>query len=160
MTKRRDQFVLVAAPNKAFEAEAFLKDWLRELDGHPGYLGGAVLKESAGELLEDTYILAIEFESTEAAKALWPKIEGKPTPIEPDTPGVQSVDQGGTVFEWILARGDDHHDEVGRAATKEKLEFNRGRGLFARLIHAHGEVLDEYVATGAGPTADAIAVTG
>lgn len=150
--KRRDQFVMVAAPNKGAEAEAFLKSWIRELDGHPGYLGGAVLRESAGELPADTYVLSIEFESTAAAKALWPKIEGKHTPIEPDTPGVQPIDQGGTVFEWIVARGDDHTDEAGRAATKEKLEFNRGGGLFARLIHAHCEILDEYAADGASVT--------
>lgn len=54
MAARRDQFVLVAAPRRAAESEAFLRGWLRELDGHPGYLGGAVLRESAGEVFPDT----------------------------------------------------------------------------------------------------------
>src|SRR5687767_7227888 len=100
MAARRDQFVLVAAPGKTGEAEAFLKEWLRDLDGHPGYLGGSVLKESAGEVFADTFILALDFESTEAARALWPKIEGVRTPIEPDTAGVQPIDQGGILFDW------------------------------------------------------------
>ena len=36
MAPRRDQFVLVAAPGRAAEAQEFLGRWLRELDGHPG----------------------------------------------------------------------------------------------------------------------------
>lgn len=148
MTQRRDQFVLVAAPGRSDEALTFLKDWMRSLDGHPGYLGGAVLKESAGEVFDDTYVLTIEFESTEAAKALWPKIEGKLTPIEP-VGGAQTNDQGGLLFDWIASRGDDHQDPVGKAAAAAKLDFDRGGGLFARLIHLHGEILDRYVVTAA-----------
>lgn len=151
MTQRRDQFVLVAAPGKADEALSFLKDWIRAIDGHPGYLGGAVLKESAGEVFDDTFVLTIEFDSTAAAKALWPKIEGRLTPIEP-VGGTQTNDQGGLLFDWIAARGEDHQDPVGKAAAASKLVFDRGGGLFARLIHLHGEILDSY--TSAGPASD------
>jgi hypothetical protein len=148
MAPRRDQFVLVAAPGRAAEAQEFLGRWLRELDGHPGYLGGAILRESAGEVFDDTYVLTLEFESTAAAKALWPKIEGVLTPIEPVTPGVQPLDQGGLLFDWIAARGDDHQDPAGKAAAAAKLEYNRGGGLFARIIHLHCEVVDRYEASG------------
>lgn len=147
MTQRRDQFVLVAAPGRADKALAFLKDWIRSLDGHPGYLGGAVLKESAGEVFDDTFVLTIEFDSTESARALWPKIEGVLTPIEPDG-GAQTNDQGGILFDWIAARGDDHQDPVGKAAAATRLVFDRGGGLFARLIHLHGEILDQFTSTG------------
>ena len=93
-------------------------------------------------------MLALEFESTEAAKALWPKIEGARTPIEPDTPGVQPIDQGGILFDWIAARGDDHKDPEGKARAASQLEFNRGGGLFARILHIHSEIIDQYHATG------------
>jgi antibiotic biosynthesis monooxygenase (ABM) superfamily enzyme len=150
MTQRRDQFVLVAAPGKAAEALSFLTDWIRAIDGHPGYLGGAVLKESAGEVFDDTFVLTLEFDSTVAAKALWPKIEGKLTPIEP-VGGVQTNDQGGLLFDWIAARGDDHQDPVGKAAAAAKLDFDRGGGLFARVIHLHCEIVDRYTSTGSAP---------
>jgi len=153
MAQRRDQFILVAAPGRSAEAETFLTRWLREIDGHPGYLGGAVLRESAGEVFDDTYVLTIEFESTEAAKALWPKIEGVLTPIEPVTPGVQPIDQGGLLFGWIEARGDDHQDPAGKAAAAAGLEFNRGGGLFARIIHLHCEIVDLYRSTSGQPVA-------
>ena len=80
-----------------------------------------------------------------------PKIEGKLTPIEP-VGGTQTNDQGGLLFDWIAARGEDHQDPVGKAAAASKLVFDRGGGLFARLIHLHGEILDSY--TSAGPASD------
>lgn len=84
--KRRDIFILVPAPGRAAEAAAASK-WLRDMDGHPGYPGGAVLHESAGETLEDTMAIMIEFEDTPAAKAMWPKIENLVTPIASDEAG-------------------------------------------------------------------------
>jgi hypothetical protein len=144
MAPRRDHFVLVAAPGRADEAAEFMKGWLRELDGHPGYRGGAVLRESAGEVFPETFVLTLEFDSTPDAKALWPKIEGKRTPIEPDTPGVQPPDQGAVLFDWLASR--DHHaaDDGSREAAVAKLRFNRGGSLFARMIHLHCEFVDEY----------------
>ncbi|HXG39454.1 MAG TPA: hypothetical protein VNJ28_00795 [Candidatus Limnocylindrales bacterium] len=150
MAARRDQFVLVAAPGRAAESEAFLRGWLRDLDGHPGYLGGAVLRESAGEVFPDTYVLTLEFESTEAARALWPKIEGLHTPIEPDVPGVQPPDQGARLFEWLARRRNGPEGGAGDDPPGHGLAFNRGGGLFARLIHLHCEIVDEYRARRAG----------
>ena len=46
MTKRRDLFIFVADPDGAEGARKYLSDWLRQFDGHPGYLGGFVLKST------------------------------------------------------------------------------------------------------------------
>ena len=69
MTKRRDTFILVPSPGKGEEAQGVLTSWLRDIEGHEGYLGGAVLQESANELLPDTLVLTLDFESTDAIRA-------------------------------------------------------------------------------------------
>lgn len=138
MTKRRDLFIFVANPEKGQEAQACLSDWLRELEGHPGYLGGAVLKESAGELFDNTLVLALDFESTEAARALWPKIENTVNPLYPDDKSDKSPDQG-AVF----------HDGTAAAVAgggELPLKFTRGNGLLARMLHIHADAIDEYAA--------------
>ena len=152
--KRRDIFILVPAPGRAAEATAFASRWLRDMDGHPGYLGGAVLQESAGEMLEATMAVMLEFEDTAAAKAMWPKIEPLVTPISSDEPGRQPRDQGPVLYQFLVDRGDDHAEASElRASATRKLVFNRGNGLFARLLHMHSEIADEYRATGSGPMA-------
>ncbi|WP_415853565.1 hypothetical protein [Sinomonas sp. G460-2] len=136
MTKRRDLFIFVADPEKGAEARAYLSGWLRELDGHPGYLGGAVLKETAGELFDNTLVLALDFESTEAARALWPKIENTVNPLYPDDKSDKTPDQGPAFF-----------DRTARAAAEGgqlSLKFTRGNGLLARMLHIHAEAIDEY----------------
>jgi len=160
MTRRRDLFLLVAKPDRVTDADAFLERWLSEIDGHPGYLGGSVLRESAGELPGGTRVLVLEFESTAAAKALWPKIEGKLTPIEPEVPGVQSPDQGGVLFDHdgSSSRQDAGHGH-DHAHTLDHLTFNRGGGLFARLLHVHSEIAYEYEATGTGPGSAEVAAS-
>ena len=152
--RRRDLFILVPAPGRSDEARAFAAQWLRDLDGHPGYLGGAVLEESAGEMLEHTMAVMLEFEDTAAAKAMWPKIEPLVTPISSDVPGTQPRDQGPVLYQFLVDRGDDHSEAGGlRAAATRRLEFNRGDGRFARILHMHSEIADEYRATGSGPLA-------
>jgi hypothetical protein len=151
---RRDLFILVPAPGRAAEAHAFASKWLRDMDGHPGYFGGAVLQESAGEMLEETMAVMIEFEDTAAAKAMWPKIEGLVTPISSDEPGKQPRDQGPVLYQFLVDRGDDHSEaSTLRAEATRRLTFNRGNGLFARILHMHSEIADEYRATGRGPMA-------
>lgn len=136
MTKRRDLFIFVANPDKAEEARTYLSDWLRELDGHPGYLGGFVLKESAGELFDNTLVLALDFESTEAARTLWPKIENTVNPLYPDDKSDKSPDQGTAFF-------DGTQDKV-KNGEPQPLRFTRGNGLLARMLHIHAEAVDEY----------------
>ncbi len=139
MTKRRDLFIFVAHPDKADEARSYLSHWLRELDGHPGYLGGAVLKESAGELFDNTLVLALDFESTEAARALWPKIENTVNPLYPDDKSDASPDQGTAFY-------DGTQDSV-KAGAPLPLTFSRGNGLLARMLHIHAEAVDEFATT-------------
>ncbi|MFI7065790.1 hypothetical protein ACIBL3_32660 [Kribbella sp. NPDC050124] len=126
--KRRDIFIFVPQPGKAAEAKEYLADWLRSLGGHPGYLGGSVLEEVAGELLPDTLVMLLEFESTEAARALWPKIENTINPLYPDDKSDKSPDQGTAFF-----------DGAG-----SPLKFTRGNGLLARMLHIHAGVADEF----------------
>lgn len=139
MTKRRDLFIFVANPEKGEEARAYLSDWLRELEGHPGYLGGAVLRESAGELFDDTLVLALDFESTEAARALWPKIENTTNPLYPDDKSDKSPDQGSAFFDGTA--------KAVAGGRKLPLKFTRGNGLLARMLHIHAEAVDEYAAS-------------
>ena len=130
MTKRRDVFIFVSEPGKTEQAQDYLGEFLRSLDGHPGYLGGSVLKECAGELLPGTLVLLIEFESTEAARALWPKIENTVNPLYPDDKSDKSPDQGSAFF-----------NEAGNASS---LTFSRGNGLLARMLHIHAAAVDEF----------------
>ncbi|WP_043497198.1 hypothetical protein [Georgenia sp. SUBG003] len=136
MTKRRDLFIFVADPQRADEARDYLSNWLRELDGHPGYLGGAVLQESAGELLDNTLVLALDFESTAAARALWPKIENTVNPVYPDDKSDKSPDQGSFFY--------DGTKQAVKDGAELPLKFTRGDGLLARMLHIHAEAIDEY----------------
>lgn len=138
MSKRRDLFIFVADPVKAQEARTYLSDWLRQLDGHPGYLGGSVLQETAGELIDNTLVLALEFASTEAARALWPKIENTVNPLYPDDKSDKTPDQGTAFF-------DGTKDAVAGGA-RLPLKLTRGNGLLARMLHIHAEAIDDYVA--------------
>ena len=133
--KRRDTFIFVAKPGAGDKAKDYLADWLRSLDGHPGYLGGAVLQEVAGELLPDTLVLQMEFESTEAARALWPKIENTINPLYPDDKSDQSPDQGTAFF--------DGTNDTVKDGGEVPLKFTRGNGLLARMLHIHAAVVEE-----------------
>ncbi len=133
--KRRDVFIFVAKPGHADEAKKYTAEWLRSLDGHPGYLGGSVLEEVAGELLPDTIVALMEFESTEAARALWPKIENTVNPLYPDDKSDKTPDQGVAFF-------DGTKDRV-EAGDDTPLKFTRGNGLLARMLHIHAGVYDE-----------------
>jgi hypothetical protein len=133
--KRRDIFIFVPQPGKAAEAKEYLGDWLRSLAGHPGYLGGAVLEEVAGELIPDTLVMLLEFESTEAARALWPKIENTINPLYPDDKSDKSPDQGTAFF--------DGTKDAIRDGGATPLKFTRGNGLLARMLHIHAAVADE-----------------
>ena len=137
--KRRDIFIFVAKPGTGDEAKKYLGEWLRSLDGHPGFFGGSVLEEVAGELLPDTLALLMEFDSTEAARALWPKIENTVNPLYPDDKSDKSPDQGTAFF-------DGTKDALAEGADLP-LNFSRGDGLFARMLHIHAGVVEEIAAS-------------
>ncbi len=133
--RRRDIFIFTARPGAADEAKKYMGEWLRSLEGHPGYLGGSVLEEVAGELLPDTLALLMEFESTEAARALWPKIENTVNPLYPDDKSDKTPDQGTSFF-------DGTKDSIA-AGAESPLKFMRGNGLLARMLHIHASVVEE-----------------
>ena len=133
--KRRDTFIFVPKPGTGDEAKNYLADWLRSLDGHPGYLGGAVLQEVAGELLPDTLVMQMEFESTEAARALWPKIENTVNPLYPEDKSDKSPDQGTAFF--------DGTKDTVKEGGEVPLKFTRGNGLLARMLHIHAAIAEE-----------------
>jgi hypothetical protein len=136
--RRRDIFIFVAKPGAADQAKKYLAEWLRSLDGHPGYLGGSVLEEVAGELLPDTIVALMEFESTEAARALWPKIENTVNPLYPDDKSDKTPDQGIAFF--------DGTKDAVKDGAELPLRFTRGDGLFARMLHVHAAVVEEITA--------------
>src|SRR5215204_3803348 len=139
--KRRDIFIFVPKPGTADKAKKYLGEWLRSLAGHPGYLGGSVLEEVAGELIPDTLVMIMEFESTEAARALWPEIENTVNPLYPDDKSDKSADQGAAFF--------DGTKEAIKDGAPTPLRFTRGDGRLARMLHIHAAVADEFSAEGA-----------
>jgi hypothetical protein len=138
MTKRRDIFIFVPQPGTALETKKYLGEWLRSLTGHPGFLGGSVLEEVADELLPDTLVMLMEFESTEAARALWPKIENTINPLYPDNKSDKSPDQGTAFF--------DGTKEAIAGGAESPLTFTRGDGSLARMLHIHAAVAEEILA--------------
>ena len=139
--KRRDLFIFVAKPGHGDQAKKYLGEWLRSLDGSKGYLGGSVLEEVAGELLPDTLVLTMEFESTHASRAFWPTIADTINPLDPDDKTLGKLpDQGIAFF-------DGTKDAVA-AGGELPLEFTRGDGLFARMLHIHAAVVEEVTASG------------
>jgi len=139
MNARRDIFIYVPEPGRADEAVEYVADWVASLGDHPGFLGGSVLRESAGELLPGTLVLLLEFESTEAARALWPKIENTINPLYADDKSDKRSDQGAAFFDGTKER-------VESGAPLE-LVFNRGDGRLARMLHIHAEVVREISTT-------------
>jgi hypothetical protein len=137
MTKRRDVSIYVSEPRKTQQAQDYLAEFLRSLDGHPGHLGGSVLIECASELLPGTLVLLMEFESTEATRALWPKIENTVNPLYPDDKSDKSPDQGAAFF--------DGTGEAVATGTPLPLTFSRRPGLLARMLHIHAAAVDEFV---------------
>lgn len=138
MTSRKDLFIYVAKPGSRDDTIRYLTDWLESLIGHPGFTGGSVLTEVAGELLPDTFVVMMEFESTEAARALWPKIEHTINPLYPDDKSDDSPDQGPAFF--------DGTKERVAAGEPLDLRFTRGGGRLARMLHVHAAVASDVTA--------------
>jgi hypothetical protein len=137
--KRRDVFIYVAKPGTVDRAKKYLGEWLRSLDGQPGYLGGSVLEETSGEQLPDTLVMLMEFESTDAAVAFWPKIENTINPLYPDDKADTSPDQGTAYF--------DGTKQALADGAESPLRFTRGDGLLARMLHIHAAVVEDVPAS-------------
>lgn len=96
------------------------------------------MNEVAGELLPDTLVMIMEFESTESARALWPQIENTINPLYPDDKSDNSPDQAPAFFDGTKER-------VAAGETLD-LRFSRGDGRLARMLHVHAEVASEITA--------------
>jgi hypothetical protein len=141
--------LFVAAPGRQDEAERGLRQWLAEASQAPQFRGGAVLREYASEFGEVRGALAViyDVESREAGKAFRDATAGVANPMAQDIPGQEPPDQGSILFDsadhphdgHAHAHGDDHSHVPAHAA--DALDFNRGGGLLARLMHGHFEIL-------------------
>jgi hypothetical protein len=129
--RRRETFVLVPRPGTGEEAQKALSDWLRSIDGYPGYLGGFVLKESSGELLPDTLVVQLDLDGEkEIRMGFWNRLEQETNPLYPDDKSTDPPDQGAVIFD--------------RPEGEVELEYNQGDGMFAQLLHIHANLVDEY----------------
>jgi hypothetical protein len=147
MAKRRDVFILVPAPGRKEDATRAIADWLEQLDGYPGFLGGSILYETANELIEDTIVLITDFDSTASSRATYEKLEasGLGWAFEPNGKGPETEDQG-----WALYPDGAETRRLGTGAplrgALDLLSFDRGNGALARLLHVHAEVAYEHTA--------------
>lgn len=137
---RRDVFIFAAKPGEREESIQYVTDWLESLKGHPGYLGGAILRETADELFEDVlFVVTMDFADTESARALWPKIDTTINPLYSDIKSEnKEPDQAPRFFDGTKER-------VAAGAPLD-LKFNRGDGRLARMLHLHAEVANEVTA--------------
>jgi hypothetical protein len=148
----RHTFLLVPAPGREEEGVAALAAWLEEVQHLPGFHGGAVLREYAGEFKGFPDVLTLTYDlDAETRHAFWDAARALPDPMRPDTgdeiPPDQSALMFGSAGHAHSSAGSDHdhqhdhgHDEHDHA-TLDQLDFNRGGGLFARVLHVHAEIV-------------------
>jgi hypothetical protein len=146
---RRQINLLVAAPGREDEAVQALTAWLSRAQEFPGFRGGAVLREYAGEFKDMPNVLALTYDldSREVATAFADWVKTIPDPTRPDLPGPVPADQIGVLVSTVTqhSHGHDHdHDHThDHRPVGPGLEFNRGGGLFARLLHMHSEIVTD-----------------
>ncbi len=145
--------LFVAAPGRREEAERGLRQWLASVSSAPQFRGGAVLREYAGEFgdVEGALAMIYDVESRAEGKAFRDATAGVPNPMSQDIPGAEPPDQGAILFpedghdhsrngHGHSHGGEDDHSHVPQDAVAS-LDFNRGGGLLARLMHGHFEIL-------------------
>jgi hypothetical protein len=141
--------LFVAAPGREEEAERALRRWLDAVRDAPQFRGGAVVREYAGEFGDIRGALAVMYdvESREEGRAFREHTKSVPNPMAQDLSGAEPVDQGAILFGEAghvhnHAHDDGHGDHVHAAGDAvASLDFNRGGGLLARLMHGHFEIL-------------------
>jgi hypothetical protein len=133
--KRRETFILATAPGRGDEARTVLSEWLHELDGRPGYLGGVVLSATSKALPRDTVVLQLDFESTEELITFYQSLKEDPNPIYPDDKSSIPPDQGGVIF--TETDGD------------VQLTYDRNGAMFAQLLHVHAHVFEDFSSSAA-----------
>ncbi len=140
------------APGREAEAERALSRWLEAVSGVEAFRGGCVLREYAREFgdVEGALALTYDVDSREGGAAFREATASIPNPTRQDVPGGEVPDQWAVLFE---ASGHDHdhahegdgHDGHGHLGedVATVLSYNRGGGLFARLMHGHFTVVSE-----------------
>lgn len=136
MTGRREVMVFVTKPDELEESVAYVTDWLKSLEGHPGFEGGSVLTELADELIPNTIVVLMDFETPQDARTLWPKIEKTINPLYPDDKSDKSPEQGAAFFD-----GTKERHEAGEDLP---LRFTHGGGRLAPMFHVHAAVATEF----------------
>lgn len=136
MSRRRETIVLACKPGKEEEAENTLTKFLRDIEGHDGYLGGSVTKNSSEKELRhipgETFVLTFDFESTDKVRAFRKAIGSGVNPITQDDKSTKSTDQGLVIF---------NEDDT------PELSYDKGDGVFAQLLHVHAFLVDDYAST-------------
>jgi len=152
--------LFVAAPGRQSEAEGALREWLATVSTAPQFRGGAVVREYAGEMgvVQSALALMYDVESREEGKAFREATKAIPNPMSQDIEGAEPADQGAILFGGTGSAHVDHgHDEDEAHShvpqSGVELEFDRGGGMLARLMHGHFEILEVASALAAPGTA-------
>ena len=145
----------VTAPGREDEGERTLKNWIGLMATAEGFRGAELLRED--DHMRGVTAVVHMWDSAEAAKA-FNAANKRSNPTLTDIPGPNPADQGAVLFE--SSHGDHGHGDhnynhghgdrghgAGHGHTHDAqelftgLDFNRGGGLFARLLHGHFEVV-------------------
>ena len=146
----RHSFLLVPAPGREEEAVSALTRWLRAVEALPGFHGGAVLREYAHEFKGFPDLLTLTYDlDRDTRHTFWEAAKALPDPMRPDIGDDIPPDQSAIIFAGEShshpggGHEDQSHDHVDghEHASVDQLDFNRGGGLFARVLHVHAEVL-------------------
>ena len=139
--------VFAAAPGRHDEAEARLREWLAAVRAAPQFRGGAVLREYAGEFgpIEGALAVTYDVETREDGKAFRAATAHIANPMAQDSAGQEPADQGAILFAapHVHAADGGHHGHDHDAHVN--LEYDRGGGLLARLMHGHFAVVADVV---------------
>jgi hypothetical protein len=145
----------VAAPGREDEGERALKKWVGLMASAEGFRGAEVLRED--DHMRGVLGVIQMWDTADAAKA-FNAANKRANPTLPDLPGPTPADQGAILFGSDHAHGDHGHDhgqahghahgdehghDHGATGALSGLDFNRGGGLLARLLHGHFEVVGQ-----------------
>lgn len=134
------------APGRQSEAERALIKWTTQMEKANGFSGAEVLRED--DHMKGVVAVVQDWDSDEAVGAFLAANKAA-NPTLPDVAGPTPRDQGGVLFAGH-GRADEHGHDHGDSphghdhaspADLSKLDFNRGGGLFARLVHGHFDVI-------------------
>lgn len=145
--------LFVAAPGRQTEAEEALREWLDSVKSAAQFRGGSVLREYAGEMgaVQSALAVIYDVESREEGRAFREATRAIPNPMSQDIAGAEPADQGAILFGRDAHGPEDHTHDTDDAhshvpAGGVDLDFDRGGGLLARLMHGHFEVLTDTLA--------------